>query len=135
MTGWTDEARAASLAVREAEAKDHNANGKAPGQETHHQAIKAASNLTRQHFVAAANQLRESGASAEAVSRAANAFAMTNPNFDRGRFVAAATKGLTKGLDIRSQSNKGFAKASRVAANVMKNYSSGSPYLTPSRSR
>jgi hypothetical protein len=42
MTGWTDAAREASLAVREAEAKDHNANGKAPGQETHHAALKGA---------------------------------------------------------------------------------------------
>jgi hypothetical protein len=43
MTGWTDAARAASLAVREAEAKNHNANGKRAGQETHHQAIREVS--------------------------------------------------------------------------------------------
>jgi len=46
MTGWTDEARAASLEVREGHAKDHNANGKAPGQETHHTAMKAAQTPT-----------------------------------------------------------------------------------------
>jgi hypothetical protein len=37
MTGWTDEARQAS-----ADARKNNANGKAPGQETHHAAMKAA---------------------------------------------------------------------------------------------
>jgi hypothetical protein len=36
MTGWTDQAREASIAAR------HNANGKAPGQEAHHAALKAA---------------------------------------------------------------------------------------------
>jgi len=41
MTGWTDEARAASLATREGKAKDHNANGAAKGEETHHAAAQA----------------------------------------------------------------------------------------------
>jgi len=119
MTGWTDAAREASLEVREAHAKDHNANGAPKGQETHHDAMKGAQ-MTRQHFVAAANQLRESGASPAAVNAAADRFAQTNKNFDRSRFVAAATKGLTQGRDIRSQYNKGYDKATRVVAPIVK---------------
>jgi hypothetical protein len=40
MTGWTDESRAASLAARQGNPKDHNANGAVRGQETHQAAAR-----------------------------------------------------------------------------------------------
>jgi hypothetical protein len=119
MTGWTDEARQASI--------DSRAGGTKPGDETHHAAIKTAQ-LTRQHFVAAAEQLRNSGASHEAIMHAAAHFASTNKNFDSNRFVTAATKGLTKGLDIRSTSNKGYAAAGRKMTSTLGRLKSGYEY-------
>jgi hypothetical protein len=40
MTGWTDEARQASLDARRGNPKDHNANGAVRGQETHQAAAR-----------------------------------------------------------------------------------------------
>jgi len=62
MTGWTDQAREASIAAR------HNANGKAPGQETHLAALKAAA--TRRANVAYHDRLAANKAAEGAYLRA-----------------------------------------------------------------
>ena len=47
--------------------------------------------MSRKHFVRIAAALRDSGASREVVSAVASELAAFNPNFDRARFIDAAT--------------------------------------------
>ena len=47
--------------------------------------------MSRKHFVALARALRDSGASQDVVSAVASELAAFNPNFDRARFIDAAT--------------------------------------------
>lgn len=48
--------------------------------------------MTRKHFNALANALFETGASLETIDAVADICAASNPNFDRSRFVDAATE-------------------------------------------